>query len=733
MRRLLLFSLALAPLSCEPRNPEPLDVYGVAGGCYTLLGDPGALTAGPAGVSWSDGGATPFRMQASGLGTYLLYDPEAGYVVGESGEVRRETSLRSDVTEVDDDYISGAEWVLETSRRDPTRYQLKSLRSGEWLGEEGLVESWRRATAVTLAPTEGCAEYPEIGLHAEGTPARTHFDDGDLYGIVDAHSHLFTNFGFGGGGIFHGSVFHPLGVEHALSDCEANHGEMGRRDFFGFAYDGGGNDAGGITSFLPDLALGELSEDNHATDGWPTFSEWPNARRRSTHQVQYYRWIERAYLAGLRLVVQHATSNAVICKITVGEEFAPARYDCEDMTAVDRQLEATYALERYIDAQHGGPGQGWLRIVRSPAEAREVIGAGPLAVVLGIETSDLFQCPLTPREEGPVCDQAWVDAQLDRYHTAGVRVMFPVHKYDNRFSPGDGSGDFIEIGNFLNTGHYTNMTQDCPADVTGLDGGPISFGGLLEPREDYFAPAPEDFSELQDDPILTMIPYVGLLDDGAIEGDWCQNAGLTALGEHLLERMMHRGMVVELDHFPKWSYKRAFEMLEAAGYPAVGTHGNDYGGRLYDLGGLSFRGFGRCHDPAQPGQSWQSYNSRLAEVTRRGGYPALGLAFDFNGFAGSRGPRFGPDGCGPEQVNPVSYPFTSWDGDITFSQPTAGERTFDFNTEGMIHLGLLPEYIEDARIDAVSESDLEPLFRSAEAYIRMWELAEERGEVLRGE
>jgi hypothetical protein len=55
----------------------------------------------------------------------------------------------------------------------------------------------------------------------------------------------------------------------------------------------------------------------------------------------------------------------------------------------------------------------------------------------------------------------------------------------------------------------------------------------------------------------------------------------------------------------------------------------------------------------------------------------------------------------------------------------------DFNTEGMIHIGLLPELIEDARRDGVSDEDLEPLFRSAEGYVRMWERAEMRGAELR--
>ena len=34
---------------------------------------------------------------------------------------------------------------------------------------------------------------------------------------------------------------------------------------------------------------------------------------------------------------------------------------------------------------------------------------------------------------------------------------------------------------------------------------------------------------------------------------------------------------------------------------------------------------------------------------------------------------------------------------------------------------LLPEYIEDVRRDGVTDQDLEPLFRSAEGYIRVWE------------
>jgi len=83
-----------------------------------------------------------------------------------------------------------------------------------------------------------------------------------------------------------------------------------------------------------------------------------------------------------------------------------------------------------------------------------------------------------------------------------------------------------------------------------------------------------------------------------------------------------------------------------------------------------------------------------------------------------------------EQTNPITYPFTSYAGDVEFTAPYLGNRAVDFNTEGMIHIGLFPELIQDARTDAGDEA-LEPLFRSAEAYVRMWELAEARAVALR--
>ncbi|NVB43153.1 membrane dipeptidase [Pseudenhygromyxa sp. WMMC2535] len=706
-------------------EPPELDAYGFAGGCYSLRSGDTWLTAAGESYEFSAdaNAAAAFHMKASDLGTYLLYDQDGGYLVSDSGPLLRQTSLQSDILLVDDSYVSGAEWMPETSLVDWDQYQLRNRRNDLLLAAEGLAET---GAAITFDPAEGCTEHPELSLDATGSVAKTTFDDGILYGIVDTHSHVFSNAGFGGGGIFHGAPYHRLGVEHALMSCEQFHGEMGRQDFFGYAFDSAGANDADLSALIPDLVAGELSFDNHNTDGYPTFSDWPNGPSSSTHQTQYYRWLERAYLAGLRLEVLHATTNSAICHFMVGEELQPTRYDCEDMTAVDRIIDESYALERYIDAQAGGPGEGWFRIVQTPAEAREIIASGKLAVVLGIETSDLFGCKITPRNGSPTCDEAYIKEQLDYYYALGVRAIFPVHKYDNAFSPGDGNRAFIELGNFLNSGYSSNFTEDCPPEITdGFDKGDVFFGGINDPRDEFIGTPDYDFSGFPDAPVNTTSLFLAQLLEPALEGDYCQNATMTPMGEMLMGELMQRGMIIEVDHLPQWAYKRAFELLEAANYPAAGTHGRNFEGLLYELGGISKTGLSRCHDPENPGGTGQSYQNKIAFIEAHGGYPAEGFGFDLNGFAGARGPRFGDGLCDTTQEDPVTYPFSSYAGDVEFSQPVIGERELDFNTEGLVHIGLLPELIEDARRDS-EDGDLDPLFRSAEGYIRMWELAETR-------
>jgi hypothetical protein len=76
----------------------------------------------------------------------------------------------------------------------------------------------------------------------------------------------------------------------------------------------------------------------------------------------------------------------------------------------------------------------------------------------------------------------------------------------------------------------------------------------------------------------------------------------------------------------------------------------------------------------------------------------------------------------------VSYPeiasLYTVDGRMTRS--TGGDRDWDINLDGMAHYGLLPDFLQDVRNVGVAESELAPLYRSAEDYIRVWERCEAR-------
>src|SRR3546814_9491918 len=91
------------------------------------------------------------------------------------------------------------------------------------------------------------------------------------------------------------------------------------------------------------------------------------------------------------------------------------------METVRIQAQQTRELQDYIDAQYGGPGRGWFRIVSSPEQARQVAADGKLAVTLGVEVSEPFGCSV--RNGIPQCTEDDIDRGLDELYDLGVRQM----------------------------------------------------------------------------------------------------------------------------------------------------------------------------------------------------------------------------------------------------------------------------------------------------------------------
>ncbi|MFF8288602.1 discoidin domain-containing protein [Streptomyces sp. NPDC016309] len=503
---------------------------------------------------------------------------------------------------------------------------------------------------------------PDSRVGVTGEPFRGTDAQGRVRGFVDAHDHLMSNEAFGGR-LICGKPFSELGVADALKDCPEHYPD-GSLAVFDFITKGG--------------------DGKHDPHGWPTFKDWP-AHDSLTHQQNYYAWVERAWRGGQRVLVNDLVTNGVICSVYFFKDRG-----CDEMTSIRLQARKTYEMQAFVDRMYGGPGKGWFRIVTDSAQAREVIEQGKLAVVLGVETSEPFGCKQIL--DVPQCGRDDIDRGLDELHALGVRSMFLCHKFDNalcgvRFDEGT-LGTAINVGQFLSTGTFWK-TEKCAGPQAD---NPI---GL--------AAAPGAESKLP--PGVAVPSYAA--------GARCNTRGLSALGEYALRGMARRGMMVEIDHMSVKAAGRVLDVLEAESYPGViSSHSwmdSDWTERVYRLGGFIAQ--------YMHGAEGFTAEARRTDALREKYGVGYGYGTDMNGVGGWPGPR------GADAPHPVRYPFRSADGGSLLDRQTTGERTWDLNTDGAAHYGLVPDWLEDIR--SVGGQDVvDDLFRGAESYLTTWGASE---------
>jgi microsomal dipeptidase-like Zn-dependent dipeptidase len=486
--------------------------------------------------------------------------------------------------------------------------------------------------------------------------------------------------------------------------------------------------------------------------GVPLFNGWPRWTS-TTHQQAYFRWLERAWRGGLRLTVVMAVSNEGLCR----SSFHRRDLDCGDsMAFVDAQLDTAFDLQDFVDGLSGGPGLGWFRIVQTPSEARDVIRQGKLAVVLGIEVDNLFGC----KQDGP-CDAASVAAGVARVRQRGVRHLFPIHDFDNAFGGAATWQDGINIGNAISEHHWWHA-ENCLSEGYGfrLDGpAEATEAALVMATRGVTFPEP--------------IPLAEYLDDASRPFASCNRAGLTPLGQTLINELMDRRMIIDVDHLSRNSLRDTLALTQPRAYPLVAGHVQAFELHTQHFGGTHGR-HERMRTPAQLAAIRQSgglvaamlkddvqdtdlkgekhtvaYGTSVADdcrhssktfgqayqylVDQMGGPVAFGS--DFNGIAGHVGPRFGSQACGLDlrerqaQVvagSRLEYPFRL-PGFGTFDRLVTGEKIFDFNVDGLANVGLLPDLIADLTRQGARQADLDALFASAEAYVALWERVEGGG------
>ena len=687
MRRLLTGGLIVAaalavlcaPAEAAKARKTPRAPH-FANACFALRSLETGRFLGPNGDAYradrsTTATASAFFWKPSTLRSYLVQDQDGFLMTVVGGGLIRRTETPGWTTE----------WRVRPEGKRTVSVLFNADRRRLGVGSDGTVNMdvpGARAGALfrpVRLPAGDCRPFPEAGVDAFGRPFRGQSRKGRVFGFADMHLHITAN-QRAGGAVIHGEPFDRYGITRALGHDEDVHGPDGSLDVTG------------------NLLRTGLPFGTHDVHGWPTFAGWP-VHDTITHQQTYYAWLQRSWMAGERLVVAQTVEDQPLCEIE------PVRaHSCDESESVRLQIQTLRGLQNYVDAQAGGKGRGWFRLVYNPRQARQVIERGKLAVLIGIESSNLFGC--SERMGVPQCGKRDIDRGIRRARALGVRSVFPMHWTDNAFGgaalEGGGKGTFINVLEAFQTGHYFR-TGPCPEPGQGEEVGTLS-PGELSILSNFF-------------PAAQPVTQVPVPDYPA--GRQCNANGLTPLGRYLIKRLMANHMLIEADHMSEWGREALLRIAKKRRYPLVSSHTGTGGEwtdaqlrELYKLGGMA-----SATPDTAPGLAAKL--TKLAAFRSKRHYFGIGLGTDTGGFSSLPGPR--PDAG----VAPLQYAFHSYDGKVTFVRERSGSRTFDLNTDGVAHYGLMPDLIADVQQHG-GLATLRPLFHSAEAYLDMWRLAYRR-------
>ncbi|KAI8803109.1 hypothetical protein BJ742DRAFT_872801 [Cladochytrium replicatum] len=601
--------------------------------------------------------ATAFRLEATALGRYEILD----------GTAHAYISVFNWLTP-GDAYGKRSDFSFTLSG---SRYAVKVLETGQLLGKNIL--SWgagKSSSTVALATATGCGNADDIDPNVSGT-ITAGVQNGKIVGLIDMHAHITAGTAFGGQ-MHCGDAWSNGGVANALTNKCDGHKSLT------------------IGAILENL-LGGTSITKSNEHGWKDFSDWPTYNS-VLHEQAYYRGIERAYKSGVRVINALLVANRVICDV-----FPYKDLSCDEMEQIRTQAKYLNDMQDYIDAQSGGAGKGWFRIAKTPAEVRSIAAANKLAVLIGVENSELFNC-FTGKNAG-TCTTDKVDSGLNELVSLGVSGLFPIHKFDNAFGgtkmDPDTTGAFINIGNVKSAGHWFEVENCTSADAV-------------------------DQPKIGTNADIVNVLALGIIGADNIDaptyptGPVCNTRGLTDLGKYLINAMMKRGMVIHVDHMSYKAASQTLDILEAAKYPGIiSEHSwSTYPiiNRVLGVGGVV------ASYPFVPADFIANWKKIKGMSNGASANVAFGLGSDVNGLAVQPPPR------ADAATNPFKYPFTTLAG-TTAGQYVMGTRTMDLNKDGVAEYGLYADWLADNINIAGADGPAfkSALMSSAEAYVSMWE------------
>ncbi|MCX8018892.1 MAG: membrane dipeptidase [Chitinophagaceae bacterium] len=586
-----------------------------------------------------------------------------------------------------------------------------------------------------------------------------------IWGAIDMHTHPMSYLGMGGK-MMNGRLDGDPNV--ALADCKTVHGGWGTDN-------PGGNfiraeiinliDKHNHDRFRHKLEDFKVPHNDHPSAGFPALRFWPVQHSRM-HQQMWFQWIDRARQGGLKAIIALTVNNEVLGRVLGGD----SPYD--DRTSADRQIDELIAFVRRHD---------FLDTVTTPQRMREVINSGRMAVIIGMEVDNIGNF----YKNVPVTEEM-VRNEIARLKQKGVRYIFPIHATDNAFG-----GAALYEGLFIFASKYDanqplvstvpvnawppmlraglpvaerapdrNVTFKVSSIFNFIDR--LQLRGLLEILEAGGfpmlppPPPPADIpfitantaAKAALDPILFALkhsqqfqlakkifldphPEANQYDTIPPEFGHRNSLGLTPIGRFFIRELMRQGMMIDIDHASEKAVEEILQIARENHYPVNSGHNtlrkpNDNEKSrtrsqlrtIAELGGLLGIGW----EDMTPEDFAQSYSEHLALM----GNQNTAIGSDINGYAYTpKAPR--------NRTNSVNYTDrTRPDFLVKCNVPaTTPPRDWDYNREGMAHIGMMPDFFEAVYKAGLGKDKLHQLFMSCEYFARMWERCEQRSAELR--
>jgi len=572
-----------------------------------------------------------------------------------------------------------------------------------------------------------------------------------IWGAIDMHTHPMSYLGMGGK-LMHGTLDGDPAV--ALGNCNCTHGGWGTDNTCG--------------NFLRAEIVNMVDEHNtavfrykpqdmkvphadHPHDGYPAMANWPT-QQSMTHQQMWYDWIKRAKEGGLTAIIALTVNSEILGRVLGGDG------PFDDKSVANRQIDSLIAfVYRHRE---------FLDTVTSSARMRQVIRSGRMAVIIGMEVDNLGDF----YQNVPVTNEQ-VRNEIARLKSKGVRYVFPIHVTDNKFG---GTAVYKELFNFNNRyvtaqpltgtvpveayppvlpGHLYNVETTPDGDNVHfkLDGKTFALVSKMRPLTELIdaggfpiLPPPLDVPSLAVKPIVD--PILGALrasqqyqlakkifmdvnspQFAAYERTPAGHRnvlGISETGRFAIQEMMRQGMMIDVDHASEKTVNDIIAIAQSNhNYPLNSGHNGLRAGpdanektrtpeqlrAIKDLGGM----FGMGWEGQNPVQFNANYRLHWGAMGGR----STSFGSDIDGYATT------PEKpASPSQF--INYTNASQYDFLRQYTMAGSPRKWDYNTAGMAHIGMVPDFFEALKKAGAPSQQLNSLLLSAEYFAQMWERCE---------